>query len=328
MDSVTHGLLGLALAAVPLPRWVERGGTTPLRASIAVSVLAAELPDLDYLLPAADPVLHTLRAHRGYTHALIAAPLVALVAALVVKGVFRRASLASLYARALVSVPLAHLLPDLWTGWGTRLLLPFSEERLALDWMMVIDPFFTVPLVVAGVWAGFRRRDFTRAMALGTAVAAVYLALRIGLTASLTSTLEQAYPGADAVSAFPTPLSPSRLRYVARDGKDYALGSIALYGGITEFARRTRHPDGPLPSELLAVPTVREAMDWARFPVVRSVQLPHSVRRVQVSDLRYHLDGAPTLTFAIDVAPDGEVVAARLDRGGSARELLERWRQR
>src|SRR5687768_9409204 len=137
MDTLTHGLLGAALAALPLPRRLEAPGSVPVRAALLVSVLAAELPDLDYLLPAEDAVLRTLSAHRGFSHSLVAVPVVALAAALLTKALFRRSALAALYCRALLCVPLAHLLPDLWTGWGTRLLLPFSERRLALDWTMV-----------------------------------------------------------------------------------------------------------------------------------------------------------------------------------------------
>lgn len=327
MDTLTHGLLGAALVALPLPRRLERGGVLPLRAALTASVLAAQLPDLDYLLPAEDEVLHTLAAHRGLTHSLVAAPLVALAAALFSKLWFRAAPFEALYARALLSVPLAHLLPDLWTGWGTRLLLPFSERRLALDWTMVLDPWFTAPLSVAALWAFFRRRDFRRAMAWGGAFAATYLALRIGTSAHLTRQVARAYPQAESVHVFPTLLAVTRCRYVARLGLEWAAGSVALGSPPEEAARAPSLPTGPLPSELLRAPTVREALAWARFPVVSVEALDGAARRVRVADLRYHLQGKPTLTFVIDVQPDGGVRHARLDRGGSARDLLRRFRE-
>jgi len=84
---LTHGLLGAATAALPLPRRLIAPDDAPVatRAAVVAGVLAAELPDLDYLLPAADPVLRTLQAHRGMTHALIAVPVVALAAMLLTK---------------------------------------------------------------------------------------------------------------------------------------------------------------------------------------------------------------------------------------------------
>lgn len=326
MDTLTHGLLGVALAALPLPRRIEKAGATPLRAAILASVLAAELPDLDYLLPAEDAVLHTLSAHRGYSHSLLAVPAVALVAALLSKAVFRRAAFATLYVRALISVPLAHLLPDLWTGWGTRLLLPLSERRLALDWTMVVDPVFTAPLLLALLWAGYRRKQFRKAMALGAATSALYVALRVGCATHLTAEVAQVYPRAASVHVFPTLLGVTRWRYVARFHADYAAGTVTLGRTPVEGARHRALPTGPVADDLRRVPTVREALSWARFPVVSTTLLERSVRRVTIADLRYHIGGEPTLAFVIDVGLNGRVHDARLDRGGSAGELLRRFR--
>jgi len=324
MDTLTHGLLGVALAALPLPRRLDAACVTPLRASLLVSVLAAELPDLDYLLPADDAVLHTLSAHRGYSHCLLAAPAVALVAALLTQLLFRRAAFAALYARALLGVPLAHLLPDLWTGWGTRLFLPFSERRWALDWTMVIDPVFTAPLALAAIWAALRRRQFRPAMALGAGTAVLYVLLRVASAAHLQDELRRAYPSAASVHVFPALLGVTRWRYVARLGNAYAVGSVALGQRPQEAARHPTPPIGFVDTASARAPTVREALSWARFPVVSTTPLYPALTRVSIADLRYHLDGAPTLTFVIDVDDVGQVKAARLDRGGTPRELLQR----
>jgi inner membrane protein len=327
MDTLTHGLLGVALAALPLPRRLEAAGAVPLRAAVVASVLAAELPDLDYLLPARDAVLHTLSAHRGYSHSLLAVPVVALVATLLTKGLFQRAAFTGLYMRALISVPLAHLLPDLWTGWGTRLLLPLSDLRLALDWTMVVDPVFTAPLLVGALCAAFRRDQFRRAMGLAAAASVLYVALRITFSTHLTHEVAQAYPRAASVHVFPELLSVTRWRYVARFDADYAVGTVALGEAAVETARHRALPTGPVTDELRRVPTVREALSWARFPIVSTTGLEATVRRITIADLRYHLAGKPTLSFVIDVGPDGRVQNARLDRGGSAAELLRRFRE-
>lgn len=327
MDTLTHGLLGVALAALPAPRRLDPAGVTPLRATLLVSVLAAELPDLDYLLPAKDTVLHALSAHRGYSHSLLAVPVVAAVAALLTKLLFKRAAFAALYARALLGVPLAHLLPDLWTGWGTRLLLPFSERRLALDWTMVVDPWFTAPLLLAAVWALFKREQLRPAMALGVATAALYVLLRVASSAQLTQDVARAYPEAESVHVFPALLGVTRWRYVTRLGDDYAVGSVSLGDAPLEAARHRALPNGPLAERLTRALTVREALDWARFPIVSVTPLDSATQRVRIADLRYHLNGAPTLTFVIDIDNAGVVRAARLDRGGSAVELLKRLRK-
>jgi inner membrane protein len=326
MDTLTHGLLGAALAALPLPRQLEASGSVSVRAALLVSVLAAELPDLDYLLPAEDAVQHTLSAHRGFSHSLVAVPFVALVATLLTKALFRRSAWVGLYGRALLCVPLAHLLPDLWTGWGTRLLLPFSERRLALDWTMVIDPIFTAPLLVAAIWALIRPPQFRRAMAIAVSVALLYITVRISLSAHLTKQVAITYPRAASVHVFPTLLGVTRWRYVARFDEAYAVGSVSLGAAPVEAAQHRALPTGPLPDDLRAVATVREALSWARFPILQSHALDSATRRVKIADLRYHLAGQPTLTFVIDVDRAGRVQRAVLDRGGTPAELLRRAR--
>ncbi|MFP2961486.1 hypothetical protein ACLEPN_27675, partial [Myxococcus sp. 1LA] len=81
-----------------------------------------------------------------------------------------------------------------------------------------------------------------------------------------------------------------------------------------------------LPEDVRAVPTVREALAWARFPLVQLEPLEEGGRKVRIADLRYHLRGEPTLAFVIHLDAANAVTHARMERGGSARELLRRWR--
>lgn len=328
MDTITHGLLGAATALLPLPRGLQDGTPEPsaTRAAIVVGVLAAELPDLDYLAPADNAVVQTLRAHRGLSHALVAVPLVALAAALLTRIVFRRARFATLYTRALFAVPAAHLLPDLWTGWGTRLLLPFSERRFSLDWTMVVDLFFTLPLLAAALVALIRRGSFRRAFTWGLSIAAVYLLARIAVGRVLTQEVRREYPGAETVSVFPALLGVTTFRYVAIVDGEYRIGAVSLGDGVKEQARSKPFPTGPLAPTLEATPALREILGWAHFPVVRVEPEGDAAYRVEVADLRYHLGGQPTLRFVVSMTRRGEVIAARLERGGSARELFQRYR--
>jgi inner membrane protein len=319
MDSLTHGLLGLAVGAL---RRSERD-----RAAVLVAcVLAAELPDLDYLWPSDNSVLHSLNAHRGLTHALVAAPVVALAAALLTKLVFREARGRTLFAWCVPAVLFAHLLADAWTGWGTRLALPFSEARVTLDWMMVVDPLFTLPLLVGALWGVRKRALVRRALLTGAAVACLYLATRVAIRAGLTARVEASYPSAESVQVFPSWLGPTHWRYVAVSRDRYWVGSVSVFEAPREEAVHARPPIDALSALARSSDTVREALAWARFPVVREAPREPSGARVSIADLRYHLNGVPTLSFQIELDRSARVVAATLDRGGSARSLLERFR--
>jgi inner membrane protein len=163
-------------------------------------------------------------------------------------------------------------------------------------------------------------------MLLGAALCALYLAARVAVSAHLARVVASKYPSASSVHVFPAPLALSRWRFVARSGGEYAVGSVTLGVGAVELGRHRAQPETPLPEALRQVPTVREALGWARFPVVTRVSLSGNAERVSIADLRYHLAGQPTLTFVIEVERDGRVRSARLDRGGSAADLLRRFR--
>jgi inner membrane protein len=319
MDSLTHGLLGLVIGSL---RRSDRE-----RAAVLVGcVLAAEIPDLDYLWPADNSVLHSLKAHRGLTHSLIAVPLVALLATALTKLVFRRAAVTSVFLWCLPSVLFAHLLADAWTGWGTRLALPFSDARVTLDWMMVLDPLFTLPLLLGALW-GIRKRTLSRrALLTGAAVSFLYLGARIAIRADLASRVRAQYPHAHAAQVFPSWLGPAHWRYVAVFPDRYAVGRIRAFGAPEEQGSHRRGLAAGASALTSANPTVREALAWARFPLVEErPRLPSGVE-LTIADLRYHLNGAPTLSFRIELDDQARVVSATLDRGGSARSLWQRFR--
>jgi inner membrane protein len=319
MDSLTHGLLGLAVGSL---RRSDRD-----RVAVLVGcVLAAEIPDLDYFWPADDSVLHALMAHRGLTHSVLFAPLVALAATALTKLAFRRASTISIFLWSLPAVLFAHLLADAWTGWGTRLALPFSDARVTLDWMMVVDPLFTLPLLVGALW-GIRQRTFIRrAVLTGAAVSCLYLATRVAIRAELTARVQASYPDAEAVQVFPSWLGPIHWRYVAVVGDSYAVGSVDAFTAPREQAVHRRAPPDALSPLARSSSTVREALAWARFPVVDERPRAPSGVELSIADLRYHLNGAPTLSFHIELDERAHVVSATLDRGGSARSLMDRFR--
>lgn len=319
MDSLTHGLLGLAIGALRPP---DRNRT----AVLVGCVLAAEIPDLDYLWPADDSVLHSLKAHRGLTHSVLAVPLIALAATALTKLIFRRAPAVSVFVWCLPAVLFAHLLADAWTGWGTRLALPFSDARVTLDWMMVVDPLFTLPLLVGALW-GIRQRSLNRrALLTGAAVSCLYLAARIAVRADLSERVRSAYPAAESVQVFPSWLGPAHWRYVAVFPERYAAGRILAFGAPEEQASHPRSMPDASSARSRSNATLREALAWARFPLVTERPRPAGGVELSIADLRYHLNGAPTLTFRIELDAQAHTVAAALDRGGSARSLWDRFR--
>jgi len=160
LDNVTHTLFAATLARTPL----GRAG----RGTAAALILASNAPDIDIVATAGGPLKY-LEWHRGPTHGPLGVVGLAVVTAGVVwigRGILDRrrahaepaparagadaqvdASLAMLAAVSLVGV-LLHVLMDLPTSYGTRILSPFDWHWFAVDWLPIVDIYLLGALVV------------------------------------------------------------------------------------------------------------------------------------------------------------------------------------
>ncbi len=141
MDNLTHTLTALMMSRVGM------GKVLPKNAGPVLLMLAANTPDLDGLVGLGNATRY-ISIHRGYPHALVLSPLVALPPLLVVClfAKIRPTWQAWLVAWAGV---LSHLLLD-WTNvYGTRLLLPFNAKWYHLDITDVVDPWIWLILLIA-----------------------------------------------------------------------------------------------------------------------------------------------------------------------------------
>jgi inner membrane protein len=151
MDPLTQGALGAAWAQ-PAARGERIGAAT------VVGCAAGMAPDLDFLIRSGSDPLLAIEYHRHFTHALAFIPVGALIVAILLYPIIGR----SLRWRACYGFSLlgyaSHGLLDACTSYGTQLLWPFSDRRIAWDLVSVIDPLFTVPLIALVVVGVLKRR--------------------------------------------------------------------------------------------------------------------------------------------------------------------------
>lgn len=143
MDNVTHTLTGLALSRAGLDRFYPRAAL--------VLMLSANVPDID-IVTALRGGLTYFENHRGITHSIAAAPVMALLPVLVVCAIGRswRGWLAA-WGLSLIGVA-SHLLLDWTNAYGVRMLLPFSSRWLRLDLNDIVDLWIWAVLLLA--WLG------------------------------------------------------------------------------------------------------------------------------------------------------------------------------
>jgi len=114
-------------------------------------MVVASLPDIDVIFHRVP--IDSLLLHRGITHALPALPVFAPLCALLVYPLWRRGTpgawtfwQTSLFALLLL---IMHVWLDCATSYGTLAFLPFSDYRVRLNGMFIVDLLLLVPLITA-----------------------------------------------------------------------------------------------------------------------------------------------------------------------------------
>jgi inner membrane protein len=168
MDPISQGVLGASASQSAARR-------QQLVAAGICGLLAGLAPDLDSLIRSdTDPLLY-LEYHRQFTHSLVFIPVGGLLCAVVLHRVFRR-RLTFRQTWLYCTLGYAtHGLLDACTTYGTQLLWPFSDLRVAWHAVSIIDPLFTGPIALLVVAAGWLKRRFLGRAALAWAV--FYLAM-------------------------------------------------------------------------------------------------------------------------------------------------------
>lgn len=166
MDILTQGLLGAALAQTA-------ARPAEVRLATGIGFAAGLLADADVLISSGTDPLLTLEYHRHFSHALLFIPLGALLAALLLRLVLgARLPFSRLFLFCLLGYSLSGLL-DACTSYGTYLLWPFLDQRIAFHIIAIVDPLFTAALLLGAATAWKTRR---RAAAyIGLVLAGAYM---------------------------------------------------------------------------------------------------------------------------------------------------------
>ena len=170
VDPVSQGALGAVAAAA----FSNRG---TVRRAVLVGWAAGMLADADIFISSeADPLLN-IEYHRHFSHSLAFIPVGAFLCAAVFWLFLRKRwnlPFRQLYLYALAGYATAGLL-DACTSYGTRLLWPFSDARIAWNLISIVDPIFAGGLVVAILFGLIRKKPgWLRG---GLVFAACYLSL-------------------------------------------------------------------------------------------------------------------------------------------------------
>jgi len=189
VDSLTQLTLGAALGEAFLGKKIGNK-------AILIGAFAGTLSDLDIIPGMLFDTPDRLLFHRGFTHSLafvlIATPLMSLLFGQCCKKhniSFRQWNLFFAVTFA------AAVLLDSFTTYGTQLLWP-HPYRFEFNTIFVVDPLFTLPLLITTIWLGFKRKDSSIRQKLsrtGIIISSVYLLFTIANKQMIDRVFRQAF---------------------------------------------------------------------------------------------------------------------------------------
>ena len=151
MDLLTQGLIGSAVA--------QSFSESKVQTRVALyGAVAGMAPDLDALISSSTDPLLNLDYHRHFSHSLAFIPVGASIVALLIWLISRRRFDFCEIWKACIFGYGTHGLLDACTSYGTHLYWPFTLDRISWNLVSIIDPLFSLPLLVLTVWGVWRNR--------------------------------------------------------------------------------------------------------------------------------------------------------------------------
>jgi len=170
MDIITQGLIGATVAQ-------SFAKPNEVRLAAIIGFTAPLLADADALISSTEDPLLFLEYHRHFSHALIFIPIGALLATFLLWPFLKkRIEFKKIYLYAFLGYATAGFL-DACTSYGTHLLWPFSHDRIAWSIISILDPIFSLALILGIVFGLIKHKPL--ATQIGLMFAAVYLSLGV-----------------------------------------------------------------------------------------------------------------------------------------------------
>jgi inner membrane protein len=314
MDNITHSLTGLMMSRAGLDKYCPRAAW--------LLMLAANIPDIDILHIFAGNSVNYLDKHRGITHGLAMAPVMALLPMIAI-GMMKRAGFPWLKAflLSLLGV-LSHLALDFTNIYGIRLGLPFRGDWYRLDLTSVIDLWIWCVLGLCFLWPLLSRLVTSEIGARSNPArgiarfALLFLVLYNGGRALLhgraMETMEsRLHDGQNPIrlAALPYMGNPFRWTGIVQIRNGFVVHEIDLLRDFDPTRGEVHYDADPSPAIDLAKTTraFQVFLDFSDFTIwrVTSVAEPEGTLQVDATDMRFSPNPSErrfTATAIIDAA--------------------------
>ena len=223
MDSLTQIVLGASVSEAVLGKKVGNK-------AILWGAIAGTIPDLDVLLRYFTDEISSTQMHRGFSHSIVFAVLIAPLLGWIAKKIHFKLKDVSFkdWTKLFFWTTVTHPLLDAHTTWGTQFFWPFNY-RLAYQNIFVVDPLYTLPFLMFLIIVMTLKKDNPKRSKFNT----------IGLSVSSTYLLLTLIFKWISFQEFKEGLENQEIEYVEIDTKPSPLNSI-LWSSLIETEKGYR----------------------------------------------------------------------------------------
>ena len=140
MDPCSQGFFGATIASSIAKR-------KHVNSAFFCGFVGGLFPDFDIFVTSVDDPLLSIEYHRHFSHSIFFAPIGGFLTTLIIKIFLRKHSFGRIYLPTTLGF-LSHGILDVFTSYGTSIFWPLSNERVSLNIISVVDPIFTLILII------------------------------------------------------------------------------------------------------------------------------------------------------------------------------------
>ncbi|NHN27789.1 metal-dependent hydrolase [Flavobacterium jejuense] len=150
MDSLSQIVLGAATFAIIKDKEIGKK-------ALLYGAILGTIPDLDVVLSPFFNPIEQLAIHRAFSHSIFFSLLLSLLFAKWFSHKYKTSYMSWFWASFIALF--THPLLDICTTYGTRILYPLSKSFYSLDNVFVIDPLYTIWLLIGCIILLFMKRN-------------------------------------------------------------------------------------------------------------------------------------------------------------------------
>lgn len=236
MDSLTQIVLGAAVANAAV-------GKKAGNRAVLWGAIGGTIPDLDVFFKYTHSYVDSLALHRGFSHSILFALIVAPALGWIIAKMYKyKRGTTKQWVWAMFLALVTHPLLDAFTTWGTALFWPFTEKRVAISSIFVLDPLYTAPFLICLVVSMFyRKKTTTRAIWnwIGISLSSLYLITTVVNQQLVNKVFETAWKkqGIEVLRADvkPTPMNTVLWTANLETDSSFYLGYYSWFDGNQEI---------------------------------------------------------------------------------------------